>query len=236
MPTLSDVAGSSGLVALLREHVVEPLKKDGAAASKRILIYGPPGTGKTFIAKAIAGELGIGFKRLDPHELAVDLANSAKFASKQALVFFDELEWVNYRPLYLEALKNMPRDVIVIGATNYPWRLQGLLAEGFDNVVFMPEPDEEARKGILRHHLGAKAAHLDIDKLAGLTKGYTASDIYHLFEWVTVAGPANQERFESAIGKYRAVQIDEWIAEAKANAPGLDKAAFAPLIRWLADR
>jgi SpoVK/Ycf46/Vps4 family AAA+-type ATPase len=236
MPTLSDISGSVFLVGLLRERVVGPLKGGGDGASRRVIVYGPPGTGKTFIARAVAGELGLGFRKVSPHDAAKDVMNFARYASRQTLVFFDELEWVNYRPVYLEALLGVSKDVLVVGATNYPWRVQGLLKAGFDCLIFMPEPDLEARKGILSHHLGVKSDSLDIGRLAELTSGYTASDIYHLCEWVQFRGQVTQVKLEAAISEYRNVQLREWVAEAEANRGSLDAKTFRPLLEWLEEK
>ena len=153
MPTLSDIAGSSDFVGMLREHVVKPLSESPSDASRRVMVYGPPGTGKTFVARALAGELGLGFKKVTPQDGAKEVKAAASFASRQTLVFFDELEWVNYRPLYREALGRMPKDVLVLGATNYPWRVQNLLREGFNNLIFMAEPDQEARCQLFHHNI-----------------------------------------------------------------------------------
>jgi len=232
MPNLSDITGSSAFVKILKERVVEPLKAGSAGGSRRVIVYGPPGTGKTFVAKAVAGELGLSFKAVGPNDPAKELINSAKYASRQSLVYFDSVEWVNYRPVLREALMNMPAEVLVVGATNYPWRVESLVPL-FPSWVFMGEPDVEARMGIFEHNLGIAADKLDVGRLADMTPGYTASDIHYLCEWVAVSGSMSQERLEAAIGAYKTRQIDEWTAEAKANIERLDKVAFEPLHRWL---
>jgi SpoVK/Ycf46/Vps4 family AAA+-type ATPase len=236
MSNLSDISGSRALVGMLKEHVAEPFRSGAAGASRRVVIYGPPGTGKTFVARALAGELGLGFKRVSPHDTPKDLKNSASYASRQTLVFFDELEWVNYRPVFGEALRRMPKDVLVVGATNYPWKVQNILKEGFDCLIFMAEPDADVRAGILRHNIGLAADKMDVPRLSTLTEGYSAADIHHLCEWVAFGGQVTQERLEAAIGEYRTVQMGEWVQEAKANAAALDGAAFAPLLGWLKAR
>ncbi|MFH0862240.1 MAG: ATP-binding protein [Candidatus Altiarchaeota archaeon] len=232
MPNLSDITGSSAFVKILRECVVEPLKGGIEGGSRRIIFYGPPGTGKTFVAKAVAGELGLSFKAVGPNDPAKELINSAKFASRQSLVYFDSVEWVNYRPVLRDSLMNMPAEVLVVGATNFPWRV-GSLVSAFPSWVFMPDPDVEARMGIFEHNLGIAADRLDVGRLADMTPGYSASDIHYLCEWVGVSGALSQERLEAAIGSYKTTQIGEWIAEANANIDRLDKATFEPLHRWL---
>ena len=64
--TFADVAGADEEKEELRE-IVEFLKNPkkyidlGARIPKGVLLVGPPGTGKTLLAKAVAGEAGVGF-------------------------------------------------------------------------------------------------------------------------------------------------------------------------------
>ena len=64
--TFADVAGEDEEKEELRE-IVEFLKTPqkyitlGARIPKGVLLVGPPGTGKTLLAKAVAGEAGVGF-------------------------------------------------------------------------------------------------------------------------------------------------------------------------------
>lgn len=63
--TFEDVAGADEVKEELQE-IVEFLKSPkkfneiGAKIPKGVLLYGPPGTGKTLLAKAVAGEAGVG--------------------------------------------------------------------------------------------------------------------------------------------------------------------------------
>ena len=64
--TFKDVAGAdeekeelSEIVAFLRDP--DKFRQLGAKIPKGVLLVGPPGTGKTLLAKAVAGEAGVGF-------------------------------------------------------------------------------------------------------------------------------------------------------------------------------
>jgi hypothetical protein len=65
--TLYDVAGLDDVKRRLRTAFLGPLRNPelqkafGATLRGGLLLYGPPGCGKTFIAKALAGELGAPF-------------------------------------------------------------------------------------------------------------------------------------------------------------------------------
>ena len=107
--TFADVAGADEEKEELRE-IVEFLKNPkkyidlGARIPKGVLLVGPPGTGKTLLAKAVAGEAGVGFLSIsgsDFVELYVgvgasrvrDLFEQAKKQSP-AIVFIDEIDAV----------------------------------------------------------------------------------------------------------------------------------------------
>jgi len=69
------------------------------------------------------------------------------------------------------------RGVVVIAATNRPDIIDpALLRPGrFDKLLYVPPPDVNARKEILKIHLKKKplAEDVDIEELAKRTEGYT---------------------------------------------------------------
>src|ERR687884_926832 len=73
------------------------------------------------------------------------------------------------------------KGVVVIGATNRPDIIdEALLRPGrFDRMLEVPIPDKDARKQILGIHTKRKPLDhtVNIDKLVGLTEGYTGADI-----------------------------------------------------------
>jgi len=74
--------------------------------------------------------------------------------------------------------------VVVIGATNQPVLIDtALLRPGrFDELVYVPVPDYDARLQILRIHTQAMplAQDVDLEDLAGRTEGYTGADLENL--------------------------------------------------------
>ena len=185
--TFADVAGADEEKEELRE-IVEFLKNPkkyidlGARIPKGVLLVGPPGTGKTLLAKAVAGEAGVGFLSIsgsDFVELYVgvgasrvrDLFEQAKKQSP-AIVFIDEIDAVGRQrgtglggghdereQTLNQLLVEMDgfaanEGVVVLAATNRADVLDpALLRPGrFDRQVYVGLPDIKGREEILKVH------------------------------------------------------------------------------------
>ena len=185
--TFDDVAGADEEKEELRE-IVEFLKDPkkylslGARIPKGVLLVGPPGTGKTLLAKAVAGEAGVGFLSIsgsDFVELYVgvgasrvrDLFEQAK-KNAPAIVFIDEIDAVgrqrgtglggghDEREQTLNQLLvemdgfTANEGVVVLAATNRADVLDpALLRPGrFDRQIYVGTPDWRGREAILKVH------------------------------------------------------------------------------------
>jgi len=203
--TFEDVAGADEEKEELRE-IVEFLKDPqkyialGARIPKGVLLVGPPGTGKTLLAKAVAGEAGVGFLSIsgsDFVELYVgvgasrvrDLFDQAK-KNSPAIVFIDEIDAVGRQrgtglggghdereQTLNQLLVEMDgfaanEGVVVLAATNRADVLDpALLRPGrFDRQVYVGLPDIRGREEILRVHVKGKPLAEDVD-LKKLARG-----------------------------------------------------------------
>ena len=106
--TFDDVAGLEDVKKEIQEKVIKPLKYPdiaknfGITPGAKILLYGPAGTGKTFIAQAIAGELGAKFYNIRCQDILSkyvgeseqNISNVFKEARKHkvSVIFFDEFD------------------------------------------------------------------------------------------------------------------------------------------------
>ena len=195
--TFADVAGADEEKEELRE-IVEFLKNPkkyidlGARIPKGVLLVGPPGTGKTLLAKAVAGEAGVGFLSIsgsDFVELYVgvgasrvrDLFEQAKKQSP-AIVFIDEIDAVGRQrgtglggghdereQTLNQLLVEMDgfaanEGVVVLAATNRADVLDpALLRPGrFDRQVYVGLPDIKGREEILKVHARKKPLAEDV--------------------------------------------------------------------------
>ena len=200
-----DVAGVDEAVEELeeiRDFLSDPdrYRKLGAKIPRGVLLVGPPGTGKTLLAKAVAGEAGVGFLSIsgsDFVELYVgvgasrvrDLFEQAKKQSP-AIVFIDEIDAVgrqrgtglggghDEREQTLNQLLvemdgfGTNQGVVVMAATNRADILDpALLRPGrFDRQVYVGLPDIRGREEILKIHVKNKPLAEDVD-LSTVAKG-----------------------------------------------------------------
>jgi transitional endoplasmic reticulum ATPase len=198
-----------------------------ATPPKGILLYGPPGTGKTLMAKATANESEANFISIKGPELLSKWVGESEKGVREifrkarqaapCIIFFDEIDaiaparggdfgnsHVTERVISqmlteldgLEVLTN----VVVIAATNRPDIIDSaLLRPGrFDRLLYVPPPDYESRKQIIRIHTKKKplADDTNIDNLATKMDGYTGADI------AAVASAAVMLALREHISKY----------------------------------
>ena len=192
-----DVAGEDEAKENLAEivnylHDPKQYQEIGASMPKGVLLVGPPGTGKTLLAKAVAGEAGVGFLSIsgsDFVELYVgvgasrvrDLFEQAKKQSP-AIVFIDEIDAVGRQrgtglggghdereQTLNQLLVEMDgfaanEGVVVLAATNRADVLDpALLRPGrFDRQVYVGLPDIKGREEILKVHAKGKPLAEDV--------------------------------------------------------------------------
>lgn len=75
------------------------------------------------------------------------------------------------------------KAVLVLAATNIPWELDEAFIRRFQAKIYIPPPDHEGRRYLLRQLL-SKTKHslteADVEQIAEATRGYSGSDIKNL--------------------------------------------------------
>jgi len=215
--TLADVAGLDEVKKRLEAAFLAPMRNPelrklyGKSLRGGLLLYGPPGCGKTFIARAVAGELGarfitvsfadlidmfVGRSERNIHELFEVARRNAP-----CVVFLDEVDAigqkrsqlrntpmrsaVNQLLLELDDVASDNTGVFLLAATNHPWDVDSALRRPgrFDRTLLVLPPDGPAREGVFRYHLrGRPVAGIDLSRLSRLTDGYSGADIAHICE------------------------------------------------------
>ena len=215
--TLADVGGMQEVKERLEVAFLAPLRNPelrkmfGKSLRGGLLLYGPPGCGKTFVARAVAGEMGAKFLSVGLADiLDMWIGNSEKnvhelfqLARSQApvVLFLDEIDalgqkrsqtrlsatrgTVNQLLAELDGVDGSNEGVFVLGATNQPWDVDPALRRPgrFDRTLLVLPPDGPAREAILRTHLRHRPVEgIDLHKLAKRTDGFSGADLAHLCE------------------------------------------------------
>ncbi len=80
--------------------------------------------------------------------------------------------------------------ILVLGATNRPFDLDAAVRRRFEKRIYIPLPDAEARRALLKVHLGTEPTQVQekyFDSLAKRMEGYSGADINILIRDVLMA-------------------------------------------------
>lgn len=214
---LADVGGMTDVKERLELAFLGPLRNPelrklyGKSLRGGLMLYGPPGCGKTFLARAIAGEMGakflslsivevldmyIGTSERNLHELFQTARRNAP-----CVLFLDEVDALGHKRSHissssmrvlgnqllaeLDGMEGSNEGVFVLAATNTPWDVDPALRRPgrLDRMVLVLPPDPPARAAIIEYHLRDRPiAGIDLRRLVAATEDFSGADLAHLCE------------------------------------------------------
>ncbi|KKN46424.1 hypothetical protein LCGC14_0673010 [marine sediment metagenome] len=182
-------------------------EKAGIRPLNGILLFGPPGCGKTLLAKAIANESMSNFIAIKGPEIFSKWVGESERAVREifrkarqaapSIIYFDEIDAitagrgmnegthtfasiVNQILVEMDGIENR-KGVITIASTNRPDIVDpAFLRPGrFDRLIFVREPDYDARLKILEVHTKNMplAEEVSLKRIAQNTVGYSGADL-----------------------------------------------------------
>ena len=209
-----------------------------------ILMYGPPGCGKTHLARATAGEVQSKFMSIGINDvLDMWMGNSERNLhslfeqarkSRPCVLFFDEVDalgasrsdmrqsagrhLVNQFLAEMDGTQSNNEGVLVLGATNAPWHVDSAFRRPgrFDQVLFVPPPDAQARTETIRILLEGKPVQdVDYAQISAKTSEFSGADLK------AVIDRAIESKLQEAIksGKPTPLTTKDLIAAAKSVKP-----------------
>jgi SpoVK/Ycf46/Vps4 family AAA+-type ATPase len=251
--TLADVGGMQQVKERLELSFLGPLRNPrlrglyGKSLRGGLLLYGPPGCGKTFLARAVAGEMGAAFISLSITDVLNmwvgssernlhDLFQSAR-GHAPCVLFLDEIDAlghkrsqlnsssmrtvVNQLLTELDGVDANNDGVFVLAATNAPWDIDAALRRPgrLDRTLLVLPPDRAARAAILEYHLRDRpVAGVDLGKVADATEHFSGADLAHVCE--TAAEFAMRDSI--ATGEIRMIGQADMIAACREVRPSTE--------------
>jgi AAA+ superfamily predicted ATPase len=214
---LADVGGMKSVKQRLELAFLGPLRNPelrklyGKSLRGGLMLYGPPGCGKTFLARAIAGEMGAKFASLSIVDvLDMWIGNSernlhelfqAARRNAPCVLFIDEIDALgqkrskmnsasmrtvaNQLLAELDGVDARNDGLFVLAATNTPWDVDPALRRPgrLDRMVLVLPPDADARSAILELNLRDRPiAGIDLRAVVAATEDFSGADLAHLCE------------------------------------------------------
>lgn len=212
-----DIGGLADVKRTIKEAIILPFiqhKPEFVKSTRTILLYGPPGTGKTLLAKASSNTLNASFFEArassllskyfgESGKLVNALFNKAR-KLQPSVIFIDELDSIAVsrgadtneasRRVLSQLLTEIEgfstskeEKVLIIGATNKPWDLDDAAVSRFQRKIYVPLPDEKARKSIFKIHLkGVDLSGINLEELVEKTEGFSGRDVANLCQEAVV--------------------------------------------------
>ncbi len=178
-------------------------------------------------------------------------AREAARSGKPAIIFIDEIDAllgvhesevggeVRVRNQFLKEMdglqdKSNKLHVYVIGATNKPWKLDEPFIRRFQKRIYIPPPDKKARLEIFKLYTRKLrlAPDVDLEKLAEMTEGYSASDIKDIVMEAHLR--TVRELFEQGDGEGepRPIEMRDFIEAIKARRPSITPEMIKAYEEW----
>ncbi|KAL8495446.1 hypothetical protein ACS0TY_019551 [Phlomoides rotata] len=232
--------------------------------AKGLLLFGPPGTGKTLLAKAVASESDATFFNISASSLTSKWVGEGEklvrtlfqvaVSRQPSVIFMDEIDSImstrteneneasrRLKSEFLvqfDGVASSSGDLVtVIGATNKPQELDDAVLRRLVKRIYIPLPDTNARRLLLKHKLKGHAFSLpdrDLEKLVAETDGYSGSDLQALCEEAAMMPirELGSNVLTVKANQVRRLRYEDFKKAMTVIRPSLQKSKWAELEKW----
>lgn len=199
-----DIVGLDFAKQVAKEYFIFPKLHPELFAGLRMppkgtLLFGPPGTGKTLVGRAIASNYGSTLFSVAASSL-INKGEGAEMVRalfavarcyQSAMIFIDEIDLLqnstdkDTRQILSEFIVQWYKDnqVMVVGATYHPEKLEHNTAVRFPLRLYIPLPDTTARLELIRKWLSKQKNSLTEEEVKWIvdhTEGFSGADLHVL--------------------------------------------------------
>ncbi|ORX75039.1 AAA-domain-containing protein [Linderina pennispora] len=201
-----DIAGLQQAKKAVQMAVIYPLLKPELfqgirAPPKGLLLFGPPGTGKTLIGRCIASQAGATFRQhlgwIGEGEKMVRALFAVARVRQPTVIFIDEIDSLLTQRtdgeqeatrrikteflVQLDGCGSSNEDrIILLGATNRPHELDEAARRRFPKRLYVPLPDRDGRRTIVRNLMRKQTHDLtdqQLEQICDQTDGFSGADM-----------------------------------------------------------
>ncbi|WP_201783112.1 AAA family ATPase [Pyrodictium occultum] len=178
-------------------------------------------------------------------------AREAARGGRPAIIFIDEIDAllgvhesevggeVRVRNQFLKEMdglqdKSSKLHVYVIGATNKPWKLDEPFIRRFQKRIYIPPPDRRARLELFKLYTrGLRLTpDVDLEKLADMTEGYSASDIKDIVMEAHLRTVRELFERQGGQGEPRPLTMEDFVESIRSRRPSITREMIEAYEKW----